>query len=78
MQKLKLITKYPDLKCIIAPTTVGIAAAGKVITDKGLIGEVMVTGLGLPSEMAEYIETAHAMDVSMDHWMLVIYPVTLQ
>ncbi len=51
-----LLQKYPDLKCIIAPTTVGIAAAGKVITDKGLIGEVMVTGLGLPSEMAEYIE----------------------
>ncbi len=51
-----LLQKYPDLKCIIAPTTVGIAAAGKVITDKGLVGEVMVTGLGLPSEMAEYIE----------------------
>jgi rhamnose transport system substrate-binding protein len=51
-----LLQTYPDLKCIIAPTTVGIAAAGKVITDKGLIGEVLVTGLGLPSEMAEYIE----------------------
>ena len=51
-----LLQKYPDLKCIIAPTTVGIAAASKVITDKGLIGEVYVTGLGLPSEMAEYIE----------------------
>ena len=51
-----LLQKYPDLKCIIAPTTVGIAAAGKVITDKGLIGKVLVTGLGLPSEMAEYIE----------------------
>lgn len=51
-----LLQKYPDLKCIIAPTTVGIAAAGKVITDKGLIGQVKVTGLGLPSEMAEYIE----------------------
>ena len=51
-----LLQTYPDLKCIIAPTTVGIAAAGKVITDKGLIGDVLVTGLGLPSEMAEYIE----------------------
>ena len=51
-----LLQKYPDLKCIIAPTTVGIAAAGKVITDKGLIGQVKVTGLGLPSEMAEYIQ----------------------
>ena len=51
-----LLQTYPNLKCIIAPTTVGIAAAGKVITDKGLIGKVLVTGLGLPSEMAMYIE----------------------
>ena len=51
-----LLQKYPDLKCIIAPTTVGIAAAGKVLTDKGLAGQVALTGLGLPSEMAEYIE----------------------
>ena len=51
-----LLRSYPKLKCIIAPTTVGIAAAGKVITDKNLIGKVKITGLGLPSEMAEYIE----------------------
>jgi len=50
-----LLKTFPNLKCIIAPTTVGIAAAGKVITDKGLIGKVKLTGLGLPSEMAEYI-----------------------
>ncbi|WFR55176.1 rhamnose ABC transporter substrate-binding protein [Anaerocolumna sp. AGMB13025] len=50
-----LLKNYPDLKAIIAPTTVGIAAASKVVTDKGLIGKVAVTGLGLPSEMAEYI-----------------------
>jgi rhamnose transport system substrate-binding protein len=51
-----LLRTYPNLKCIIAPTTVGIAAAGKVLTDKGLQGQVFLTGLGLPSEMAEYIE----------------------
>ncbi len=51
-----LLRSYPNLKVIIAPTTVGIAAAGKVLTDKGLKGKVMLTGLGLPSEMAEYIE----------------------
>ncbi len=51
-----LLRSYPNLKVIIAPTTVGIAAAGKVITDKNLIGKVKITGLGLPSEMAEYIE----------------------
>ena len=51
-----LLQSFPDLEVIIAPTTVGIAAAGRVVTDRGLIGEVYVTGLGLPSEMAEYIE----------------------
>lgn len=52
-----LLKSFPDLKGIISPTTVGIAAAGKVLTDKGLIGKVHLTGLGLPSEMAEYIES---------------------
>jgi len=51
-----LLQSYPNLKCIIAPTTVGIAAAGKVLTDKGLAGKVFLTGLGLPSEMATYID----------------------
>jgi rhamnose transport system substrate-binding protein len=51
-----LLLSYPNLKCIIAPTTVGIAAAGKVLTDRGLQGRVLLTGLGLPSEMAEYID----------------------
>jgi rhamnose transport system substrate-binding protein len=52
-----LLKSYPNLKGIIAPTTVGIAAAGKVLTDKGLKGKVKLTGLGLPSEMAEYIQS---------------------
>ncbi len=51
-----LLLTYPNLKCIIAPTTVGIAAAGKVLTDRKLQGKVFLTGLGLPSEMAEYID----------------------
>jgi rhamnose transport system substrate-binding protein len=53
-----LLLSYPNLKVIIAPTTVGIAAAGKVIADRGLIGKVKITGLGLPSEMAEYIDNS--------------------
>jgi rhamnose transport system substrate-binding protein len=51
-----LLLSYPNLKVIIAPTTVGIAAAAKVITDRNLVGKVLITGLGLPSEMAEYID----------------------
>lgn len=51
-----LLNSYPDLAGVISPTTVGVAACGKVLTDKGLVGKVKLTGLGLPSEMAEYIE----------------------
>ena len=51
-----LLLSYPNLKVIVAPTTVGIAAAAKVIADRGLVGKVLITGLGLPSEMAEYID----------------------
>ncbi|MEN6635751.1 MAG: substrate-binding domain-containing protein [Clostridiaceae bacterium] len=54
-QTQALIANYPNLKVICAPTTVGIAAASKVITDAGLQGKVIVTGLGLPSEMAEFM-----------------------
>ena len=52
-QTQALLSKYPDLKVICAPTTVGIMAAGKVLQDKK--STVKLTGLGLPSEMAEYI-----------------------
>lgn len=51
-----LIEKYPNLKAIIAPTSVGIVAAAKAVTDAGKIGQINVTGLGLPSEMAAYVE----------------------
>ena len=52
-----LIASYPNLKAIIAPTTVGILAASQAVTDAGLIGKVNVTGLGLPSEMAGAVES---------------------
>ncbi len=52
-QTQALLAKYPNLKVICAPTTVGIAAAAKVLQDKK--SSVKLTGLGLPSEMAAYI-----------------------
>lgn len=64
-----LLKSYPDLKGIIAPTTVGIAAAGKVLTDKGLQGQIALTGLGLPSEMASYIENG------VSPWMYLWNPI---
>lgn len=52
-----LLKTYPDLKAIIAPTSVGIVAAAQAVTDAGRVGEVNVTGLGLPSEMAGHVES---------------------
>jgi rhamnose transport system substrate-binding protein len=46
-----LIKAYPNLKGIIAPTSVGIVAAAKAVVDANLVGKLYVTGLGLPSEM---------------------------
>lgn len=59
-QTQALLTNYPDLKVICAPTTVGIMAAAKVLQDEG--SSVKLTGLGLPSEMAKYIgdDDAHS------------------
>lgn len=59
-QTQALLSKYPDLKLICAPTTVGINAAAKVLQDEK--SSVKLTGLGLPSEMAEYIgdDDAHS------------------
>jgi rhamnose transport system substrate-binding protein len=55
-EAMGLFKSYPNLKGIIAPTTVGIAAAARAIEDAGLSGKVQLTGLGLPSEMAEYVK----------------------
>lgn len=55
-EALGLFESYPNLRGIISPTTVGVAAAGKAIEDKGLKGKVELTGLGLPSEMKYYVE----------------------
>ncbi len=41
--------------CIISPTTVGIAAAGQVLKNSN--SEIMLTGLGLPSEMQSFMPT---------------------
>lgn len=52
-----LIQKYPNLKAIIAPTSVGIVAAAQAVTDGGKVGQINVTGLGLPSEMAGHVKS---------------------
>jgi rhamnose transport system substrate-binding protein len=51
----RLLKKYPGLGGMLAPTAVGITAACEVIQDRGYAGKIKITGLGLPSEMAEYV-----------------------
>ena len=50
---------------IMAPTTVGIAAAAKAVQDEGLCGEVLVSGLGLPAEMQGFVENGCAQDFAL-------------
>jgi rhamnose transport system substrate-binding protein len=50
-----LLQSHPNLKGIISPTTVGVAAAAKYISGSQYKGKVQVTGLGLPSEMKAYV-----------------------
>ena len=50
-----LLQSYPELKAIIAPTTVGIAAAARYIDGSEYKGEVHVTGLGTPNQMREFV-----------------------
>jgi rhamnose transport system substrate-binding protein len=64
-QALALVDSHPDLKLIMAPTTVGIAAAGKAMTDEGLCDTVKVSGLGLPAEMREYTESGCAPEFAL-------------
>jgi rhamnose transport system substrate-binding protein len=56
-EALGLLRSYPNLKVIVAPTTVGIVAASKAVADEKLVGKVYVTGLGLPSEMAGHVKS---------------------
>lgn len=64
-EALGLLQTYPDLDAIIAPTTVGVVAAAQVVTDEGLIGQVNVTGLALPSEFKQFIDNGSSQAVAL-------------
>ena len=50
-----LLQKHPDLKGIISPTTVGIAAAAAVLDTPKYRGKVKLTGLGTPNSLRKYV-----------------------
>ena len=51
-----LLQKYPNLKGIISPTTVGIAAAAAVLDTAQYRGKVKLTGLGTPNQLRKYVK----------------------
>ncbi|MDX1935235.1 MAG: substrate-binding domain-containing protein [Capsulimonadales bacterium] len=51
-----LLTKHPDLRGILAPTSVGVAAAAKVVESRKVADRVVVTGLGTPNTMRRYLK----------------------
>jgi rhamnose transport system substrate-binding protein len=51
-----LLSAYPNLRGIISPTTVGISTAAQYLdTHKSLLKHLVLTGLGLPSQMRKYV-----------------------
>ncbi|MGW3342075.1 rhamnose ABC transporter substrate-binding protein [Nonomuraea rubra] len=51
-----LLAKHPNLKGIISPTTVGVAAAARYLSTSEYKGKVQLTGLGTPNQMREYVK----------------------
>ncbi|KVU52288.1 rhamnose ABC transporter substrate-binding protein [Burkholderia cepacia] len=51
-----LLQAYPNLKAIVSPTSVGIAAAARYISTSSSKGKVAVTGLGTPNQMRAFIK----------------------
>src|ERR1700751_2406024 len=51
-----LLQAYPDLKGIISPTTVGIAAAARYLSTSPEKGKVALVGLGTPNQMREFVK----------------------
>jgi len=51
-----LVQKYPNLKGIISPTTVGIVAAAGVLDNSKYRGKIALTGLGTPLSMKKYVD----------------------
>jgi rhamnose transport system substrate-binding protein len=50
-----LLQQFPNLKGIISPTTVGIAAAAAVLDTPKYRGKVKLTGLGTPNQLRKYV-----------------------
>jgi rhamnose transport system substrate-binding protein len=55
-EAVALLKQHPDLAVLVSISSVGIVASARAVEDQGLAGRVKVTGLGLPSELAGYVQ----------------------
>lgn len=55
-EAVALIQQHPDLAVLVSISSVGIVASARAVEDQGLAGKIKVTGLGLPSELAGYVQ----------------------
>jgi rhamnose transport system substrate-binding protein len=55
-EAVALLQQHPDLDVLVSISSVGIVACARAVQDQGLAGKVKVTGLGLPSELAGYVQ----------------------
>ncbi|MET7992716.1 rhamnose ABC transporter substrate-binding protein [Amycolatopsis sp. NPDC005232] len=51
-----LLQSFPNLKVIVSPTTVGIAAAARYVSSSSYKGKVAITGLGTPNQMRAFVK----------------------
>src|SRR5690606_28624680 len=51
-----LLQTHPNLKGMVSPTTVGIAAAARYLSTSEYRGKVALTGLGTPNQMRDFVE----------------------
>lgn len=68
-ETLLLLEEHPDISIIITPSAVSMKAVGQVLKEKE--ASALFTGLGLPSEIADYIENGSC------PWMYLWNPIDL-
>lgn len=60
-----LLSAYPDLKGIVAPTSVGIVSAAQVLEQTGKNGKIALTGLATPNSMRKFVKDGTAKNFAL-------------
>ena len=51
-----MIKKYPNLKGLFGISSVSFPGSAEAVEQSGKIGQIMVTGLGTPSDMKDFVK----------------------